>query len=172
MKPHNFHDCGGLQRLRHLVFFTNHLKLVNSIPVGIYFQNIYMLRTIFKNWKNLKDISHCKFLNFIYTVGTLINRFLVFALTYSRLNISINVMLTKSSSFSFHAAEQHKLFHPLQVNVPFLYRHENIRKSTDVPMFSGCKERKHWPGAGENPNTCNDRKSTSREYEGVMLEMH
>ena len=33
MKPQNFRDCGGSWRLRHLGFFTNHLKLVNSIPV-------------------------------------------------------------------------------------------------------------------------------------------
>ena len=33
MKPQNFDDCGGLGHLRHLVFFTNHLKLVSSIPV-------------------------------------------------------------------------------------------------------------------------------------------
>ena len=32
MKPQNFHDCGGLWRFRHLGFFTNHLKLVNSVP--------------------------------------------------------------------------------------------------------------------------------------------
>ena len=30
MKPQNFRDCGEPWRLRHL--FTNHLKLVNSIP--------------------------------------------------------------------------------------------------------------------------------------------
>ena len=32
MKPQNFRDCGGPWRLRHLGFFANHLKLVNSIP--------------------------------------------------------------------------------------------------------------------------------------------
>ena len=32
MKPQNFCDCGGPWRLRHLGFFVNDLKLVNSIP--------------------------------------------------------------------------------------------------------------------------------------------
>ena len=32
MKPKNFCDCSGPWGFRHLVFFTNHLKLVNSIP--------------------------------------------------------------------------------------------------------------------------------------------
>ena len=34
MKPKNFRDCGGPWCLWHLGFFTNHLKLVNSIPVN------------------------------------------------------------------------------------------------------------------------------------------
>ena len=31
MKPQNFCNCGGPWHLWHLVFFTKHLKLVNSI---------------------------------------------------------------------------------------------------------------------------------------------
>ena len=32
IKPQNYRDFRGPWRLKHLSFFTNHLKLVNSIP--------------------------------------------------------------------------------------------------------------------------------------------
>ena len=41
MKPQNFRDCREPWRLRHVVFFTNRLKLVNSIP-GLETQNLFL----------------------------------------------------------------------------------------------------------------------------------
>ena len=65
MKPQNFRDCGGpwhLQHLQHLGFFTNHLKLVNSIP------DIYLINCIILSHKvtvnlvtmiDLLEITYC-----------------------------------------------------------------------------------------------------------------
>ena len=41
MKPQHFRDCRDPWRLRNVVFFTNRLKLVNSIP-GLETQNLFL----------------------------------------------------------------------------------------------------------------------------------
>ena len=48
MKPYNFCDCSGPWHLQHPGFFTNHFKLISSIPVH-YFPSNVMLKVHSKN---------------------------------------------------------------------------------------------------------------------------
>ena len=49
MKSQNFRDCGEPRRLRHFDFFTNHLKLVKSIPCLGPNQSLSSLLNLWKN---------------------------------------------------------------------------------------------------------------------------
>ena len=49
MKSQNFRDCGEPRRLRHFGFFTNHLKLVKSIPCLGPNQSLSSLLNLWKN---------------------------------------------------------------------------------------------------------------------------